>query len=178
MEAMDGQLTQRLADGDLDALGLLYQRHGAHVRSFLLRVEPSMSREDADDITQETFLTFHKKIHVYQEQGKLRSFLYGIGAKKMRAWRRKRWWRSTLRLQQGERASGTSLHRENAEARVTARDSMIKALEMLPSAQREVLILTVVEGLSVREAAQALGLQENAVSTRLYRAKKTLKEQL
>ena len=176
MEAIDAQLTAQLAEGDLEALGLLYQRHGAPVRSFLLRVEPTMSREDADDLTQETFLTFNKKIGGYTEQGKLRSFLFGIAARKTKAWRRKRWWRGALRLQQGEAASGTSLHQENPEERLAAREQLVAALEALPPAQRQVLILSVVEGLSVQETAKTLGIQENAVSTRLYRARRTLKE--
>ena len=135
-----------------------------------------MSQEDADDLTQETFLTFHKKIGGYTEQGKLRSFLFGIAARKTKAWRRKRWWRSVLRLQQGEGASGTSLHQEDPEGRLAAREQLVAALDSLPPAQRQVLILNVVEGLSVQETAAALGIQENAVSTRLYRARKALKE--
>ena len=137
-----------------------------------------MSREDADDITQDTFLTFHRKIGTYQEQGKLRSFLFSIGAKKMTAWRRKRWWRRTLRLKQGEAASGTSLYQDNPERRVSARDALVNIVERLPAAQRDVLILTVVEGLSVQETASVLGVNENAVSTRIYRARRTLKENL
>ena len=118
---MDAQLTARLAQGELDALGLLYQRYGAQVRSFLLRVEPTMSREDADDVAQETFLTFQRNIGRYQEQGKLRSFLFGIAIRKNKARRRKSWWRGVLRLQQGEAASGTSLHQDDPEGRVAAR---------------------------------------------------------
>jgi DNA-directed RNA polymerase specialized sigma24 family protein len=39
-----------------------------------------------------------------------------------------------------------------------------------------VLVLTAIEGLSVAEAAEALGIPENAASTRLYRARAALKE--
>jgi RNA polymerase sigma factor (sigma-70 family) len=176
MESFDAQLTERLAAGDLDALGLLYQRYGGLVRSFLLRVEPNMSQEDADDITQDTFLTFQRNIHRYQDQGKLRSFLYGVAIRKTKAWRRKTWWRGVLRLQQGEKASGTSLHREDPEQRLAAREQLVNILNALPAAQREVLILNVVEGLSVQETAKLLDVQENAVSTRLYRARKAMKE--
>ena len=50
------------------------------------------------------------------------------------------------------------------------------AIGRLPSRLREVLILRAIEGLSQAEAAEALGVTEKSVETRLYRARRRLAE--
>ncbi|MBX2798893.1 MAG: RNA polymerase sigma factor [Myxococcales bacterium] len=173
---LDAELVHRLVGGDLGALGEIYLRLGGDVRSFLARVEPDLSREDADDLCQETFLTFADGVSRYVEQGNLRAWLFGIAVRKARAHRRKRWWRSGLRRRHGEGAAGVSLHRPAPDDQVDARTRIHRLMEGLPAAQREVFVLTVFEGLSVQQAAEVLGIRENAASTRLYRARRALQE--
>lgn len=172
----DRELVQRLRAGEMGALGSLYLRHGAAVRTFLRRVEPTLSHEDADDAGQEVFLTFHSTLARYEERGNLRAWLYGIGVRSMRASRRKAWWRGLLRARHGEGAAGVALRRDDPEARLGARDQVGALLAGLPEAQREVLVLTALEGLTVQQAAEVLQIPENAVSTRLYRARRALGE--
>lgn len=174
--SLDARLVGQLADGDLDALGHLYERYGAGVRSMLLRVLPTLTQEDAADLCQETFLTFHQTVNRYQEQGRLRGWLYGIAIRKARSSQRRRWWRSKLRVLGGATASGVSLYVRDDEATVIARQRIDRLMKRLPAAQREVLVLHLVEGLSIQQTAEVLGVNENAVSTRLYRARKALKE--
>lgn len=173
---LDGDLVQRLRQGDLDALGLLYQRHGGAVRSLVRRSEPTMTPEDADDLCQETFLAFHDGLRRYRHGGRLRSWLYGIALKKARSYRRREALRGVLRSARGVGAAGVALRRDDPEARVDAQRQIGQALARLPAAQREVLVLTALEGLAVQEAAAVLGISENAASTRLYRARRALEQ--
>lgn len=173
---VDAALVDRLVDGDTDALGHLYQRHGGAVRTFLRRVEPTLGREDADDHCQETFLTFHRTIRRYEHRGRLRSWLFGIALHTARAQRRKSWWRHLLGIRRGADAAGVALRTDDPAARVDARRRIERILASLPETQREVLVLTALEGLSVKEAADVLGIPENAASTRLYRARAGLGE--
>ena len=173
-QLQDARLVDRLCNGDLDALGLLYQRYGKDVRSVLLRVEPTMRREDADDLCQEVFLTLVDTLNRYEEQGKMRSWLFGIAVRKARSWRRGRWTRFVLGRQHGEAAAGVSLQTDRVEERLIARQRVDAALRAMPVSQREVVVLNVVEGLSARETAAVLGISENAVATRLHRARQAL----
>lgn len=173
---VDADLVARLVDGEMDALGSLYQRHGGAIRTFLRRVEPTLGIEDADDTCQETFLIFHRTLGRYEHRGKLRAWLFGIALKTARAQRRKHWWREILGLRRGDEAAGVALRRDDPAARVDARRRVVALLAALPAAQREVLVLTALEGLSVKEAAEVLGIPENAASTRLYRARAALGE--
>jgi len=170
----DASLIDRLVAGDRDALGPLYRKYGADVRGLLLRVEPTMTREDADDLGQEVFLTFLDTVGRYEERGKLKSWLYGIAVRKARGWRRRTWLRRTLRRSGGAEAAAVSLAEARTEERVAARRRIEATLSGLPASQREVLVLSAIEGLSAREAAAVLGISENAVATRLFRARKAM----
>ena len=158
----------------MDALGFLYQRHGGAIRSIVLRADPDASESLADDICQETFLAFHEGLGRYEHRGKLRSWLYAIALRKLRASRRKRWWRRGLRRREGTRAAGVALQHDDLHGRVEAADQIRRLLLALPAAQREVLTLVALEGLPVSEAANVLEISENAASTRLYRARRAL----
>lgn len=173
---VDAALVDRLVDGEMEALGLLYQRHGGAVRTFLRRVEPTLGRQDADDHCQETFLTFYRTLRRYEHRGKLRAWLFGIALHTARSHRRRSWWRHLLGLRRGEEAAGVALRNDDPAARVDARRRIERLLASLPETQREVLVLTALEGLSVKEAAEVLGIPENAASTRLYRARASLGE--
>ena len=57
-------------------------------------------------------------------------------------------------------------------------DAIGAALRALPPAQREVMLLRDIEGLSAREAGNVLGLTERAVKSRLHRARVALRASL
>lgn len=158
----------------MDALGLLYQRHGAAVRAVVLRADPRATRELADDICQETFLTFRRGVHRYDRSRDLRAWLLGIALHKARAWHRRSWRRLGLRRRHGSAASGTAPPPAAVDEAMHARQRIDRALSALPRPQREALVLVAMHGLTVQDAAAVLGISENAVSTRLYRARRSL----
>ena len=103
---------------------------------------------------------------------------YGIAVRKARGWRRRTWLQRTLRRSGGEAAAAVALTQARTEERLSAKRDIEAALSALPASQREVLVLSVIEGLSGREAAAVLGISENAVATRLFRARKGMDRQL
>jgi len=171
---IDADLVSRLRLGDQDALGALYLRYGAPVRSFLARVVPGLADEDIDDLCQETFMTFADGVHRYEHLGRLRSWLFGIAVRKGRSALRRRRWRRAVGLQSGAPAAGVALGQPRADDRVDARQRIDRLIRALPAPQREVLVLTTMEGLTVKEAARVLGIRENAASARLYRARQAM----
>lgn len=171
---IDARLVRQLRLGDLDALGGLYQRYGSSIRGFLARVVPGLADEDIDDLCQETFMTFADGVHRYEHYGRLRSWLFGIAVRKARSAVRRRRWRQAVGLQTGAPAAGVALGQPRADDRAAARQRIDRLIRELPDSQREVLVLTAIEGLSVKEAADVLGIRENAASARLYRARQAM----
>lgn len=171
----DADAVARLQAGDLDALGVLYARYGADVRRLALRLDPGRGPSAADDICQAVFLTFLDTLPRYQHQDRLRSWLLGITTRQCKA-RRQRWW-SRLQLLDRWGPAGVPKAQAPVDARMEARQAIEAALAALPAAQREVLVLHHLEGLSIPEVAEVLEVSENAVSTRLYRARRAMEAQ-
>ena len=67
---------------------------------------------------------------------------------------------------------------DDASAVIAFDDALRRALATLPDAQRDVVTLVDVEGLSYAEAAAALGVPAGTVMSRLHRARHKLREQL
>ena len=174
---LDAPDVARLKAGDVQALGPIYSRHGAPVRSLLLRTEPRLGPPGAEDLAQEVFLTFMDTLDRYRHEGKLRSWLYGIAVRKARSWRRRRWVRWSLSQQHGEQASGVALLRDRTEDRIAAHRRVEAILASLPAKLREVAVLKFVEEMSAREISQVLDISENAVNIRVHRVRRHLEEE-
>jgi RNA polymerase sigma-70 factor (ECF subfamily) len=183
--ALDQADMQRLAAGEERALDGLMERHAAGVTQFLFRMLGNA--DEAEDLAQEAF------VRVFQHRGRFRpgarfsTWLYTIAANLARNRMR---WRSrhpTASLDapaaSGEGSLGqvlshagpTPAQRLESEERVAA---VRGAVAGLPEDLREALVLCEWEDLSVAEAASVLGATPKAVESRLYRARKQLREAL
>ncbi len=171
-DALDRSLMARLASGETAALGELYMRHAQPVLRFLTRTLRDTAT--AEDLCQEVFLTLPDAARRYTHQGKLRSWILGIAAKKAQGWRRRQWVRSRIlgTLGLGSESSTASMPEHGQ------RDAMEGAFDQLPHELREVLVLQVGEGLSGAQIAEVLGISHGATRVRLHRARQRLAELL
>ncbi len=156
----------RRSSTESSAFGVLFERH----RDFVYRVACGLlARQDlAEDATQEVFLRLVQKSGELEPRARLRTVLYGFVVNVARELRRPQ-----LR----------EVDLERSPERSTPPPSPLKAdvwrhLPSLPERQREVVVLRLFEGMSTREAAQALGCGEGAVKTHLHRATRTLRRAL
>lgn len=81
-------------------------------------------------------------------------------------------YRSMARLTEMHRTLADALDRATAPGRD---DAVLDALDRLPSAHREVLLLSYWDGLSAAEAGEVLGCGASAVWVRLHRARKAFR---
>jgi len=172
----DAELLERVVKGELDALGVLFERYHQDVRRFLLRLG---AQADLDDLAQLTFLEVISAARNYDGRCSARAWLLGIAATMMRRRRRSlarmaarvASWVTWHQEQRGETPSETFEGRE-AEAR------FFRALERLSPKKREVFVMIALEGASGEEAAVALEVPLNTIWTRLHHARKELRYEL
>ncbi|MGI9301805.1 MAG: RNA polymerase sigma factor [Gammaproteobacteria bacterium] len=163
--------------GDGSAFPKLMQAYRAPVYSYLTRC--GLDRDVRDDLFQDIFLKIHKAAASYQPAKPLRPWIFTIAANTVRNYLRSESGRPTASLDQG-----TSEHRDPAADTETHTelhgllDWLEQAIAGLPFKQREVLLLTAVEGLRQNEAAEALQIPLNTVKTHLRRARLTLVQAL
>jgi RNA polymerase sigma-70 factor (ECF subfamily) len=143
--------------------------------------------QDAEDVLQETFIKAFRSLPTFEGRSSLSTWLYRIALNE------------ALMIVRKRKNSALSIDEEkdNGEEEVTpveivdwcclpegdllsaeSRRFLDQAVQRLSPALRAVFVLRDIEGLSVKEAADALGLSEPAVKTRLLRARLKLREEL
>ena len=157
-------------EGDDGAFEVLYHRHRDWVAGLAFRILGDHSL--AMDVLQETFLYVLRKFPGFQLTCQFRSFLYPAVRNLAIAARKK-----TARLQEGAgidlNAIETPVEAADAD---TGRAQLAGVLAGLPEAQREVLMLRFVDGLSLSEIAAALDVPLGTVKSRLHNALSALRQ--
>lgn len=173
----DAELLEAVAAGDLEALGVIFDRYERDVRRYLGRL--GISAEDADDLVQATFLEVVRAAKRFDPERAMRSWLFGIATMMVRRHRRSvartiarlAKWASLPRHQAPETPA------ESFESNETGQ-RFERAFDELSAKKRDVFTLVVVEGFSGEEAARALGIPVNTVWTRLHHARRELRAAL
>jgi len=173
----DGQLISQLRQGDLLALGVLYNRHKTQV----FRVALAITRDPsaAEDILQESFLKLYASIDRFDETRPLAPWLYRVTVNLSYNWvtRRGRWLAplgdAIERLRSGPKSSPEKIAEQNELQRIVR-----EALDSLKFEHRVVLVLFYLGGFSLREIAYILDLPEGTVKSRLHYGRERLRRRL
>ena len=177
----DAALLVRVADRDEAALRELFDRHSAWLT---LRLRSRSSSEElVSEALQDTFLAVWKKPSGYRGTGEVGAWLWGIAVRRLISRMRSRAVPS--------RAVPAPVAEETiasaAPAVGSAEDQLLLAVESgsvgdalrtLSPEMRQALQLTVIDGLTTREAARWLGIPQGTVKSRLRLAKQQMRRQL
>ncbi|MGC4092760.1 MAG: RNA polymerase sigma factor [Polyangiaceae bacterium] len=165
----DALLLARLAQGDIGALGELYDRHQQPLRRFLSRA--TCGHADVDDLVHATFLIAAESAARYDGRSACRPWLIGIAVRLVRRRRRSLYgFLSMLTSLGATRASSA-----DPRASLHERTDVERALERLSEPKRVTLLLAEVEGLSCPEIAELLAIPVGTVWTRLHAARRELR---
>lgn len=157
----------RYQQGDFGAATDLIQRISPTLHRFFLA--RSISRADADDLLQETWLRIHKVRHTYRPGEPALPWFYAI-ARHIRVDH----YRKSIRIAAKEReleeiSTGVSVLPPQAS-------ELEALLAPLSESQREVLAMLKVEGMSLEEVARATSSSVGSVKQKVHRAYKKLRE--
>jgi RNA polymerase sigma-70 factor (ECF subfamily) len=162
----------QLAQGEIGALGQLYDRYHAGLHHFVARA--TADAEDVDDLVHAIFLEAAKTAARYDGRPSCRPWLVGIAAHLLGR-RRQAFGRLVAVL--------ASLHTRRTIATdprssLHARTDLDRALGQLSEAKRVTLLMAEVEGLSCQEIAATLRIPIGTVWTRLHAARRELRRSL
>jgi RNA polymerase sigma factor (sigma-70 family) len=173
----DGELWKRARAGDTGAFGVLFDRHANSVYRYCFRRTAEWAL--AEDLTSVVFFEAWRRCRDVQlSQDRLLPWLLGVATNVIRNQRRSlRRYRAAL-----ERLPPLELERDFAEELTERLDaerrmrSVLADVHRLPRHEQEVVTLCIWEGLSSGEVAEALGVPEGTVRSRLFRARVRLRE--
>jgi RNA polymerase sigma-70 factor (ECF subfamily) len=169
----DGPWVDGLRRGNPRAFDLVFAAYRPRVFGFLLRL--SGRPELAEDLLQETFLRLASHAHRLEPDTRLRPWLFTVARNLFVSYQRWAWVDGDRLLELGRRMLGWTpdTPHHTAEASESGR-RMEAALQTIPAASREVLLLVVLEGMEPSEAAEILGIKPEAARQRLARARAIL----
>ena len=151
--------------GDLAAATALI--HSISPRLYRFFAVQEVSRGDADDLLQETWLRIHKVRHTYRPGEPALAWFYAI-ARHVRVDHYRKAMRTTIRERELEETEGPATAGRN--------DEIEALLAPLSSSEREVVEMLKVEGLSLDEVARATSATVGSVKQKAHRAYKKIRE--
>jgi RNA polymerase sigma-70 factor (ECF subfamily) len=188
-ESPDAELVAAAKAGDLAAFEALTTRHERKIYSLAYRI--LLNPHDAEDVTQQAFLSAVENLARFREESSFATWLYRIATFAALKVIRKRKGLDTISLEAAtepredydsiphpEYIADWKQSPEQLVERNETQRLLDAALAKLDEKHRLVFVLRDVEGLSVSETAAALGLSESNVKMRLLRARLQLREEL
>jgi len=134
------------------------------------------SVELAEDMTQEVFMRYWQYLRDGQEMTNTRSFLYTIANNLAKDWYKKK---KSVTLTDDLPSGMVSVDTKIVSPELSASyQEALSVIETMEEHDKEVLLLTYVEGLDPKHIAEVISENANTVSVRLNRATKRLKELL
>lgn len=173
---MDETLIERARGGDREAMERLLDALAPAVHRFGTRM--CRNDADADDILQDTLLAVATHLGEFEARSSLTSWVFALT--RSACARRRRGLKNQPmvtedavpeRIDEGPGPDSQAERREIATA-------LAGALERLPDALREVVVLRDVEGLTAPEAAASVGITVEALKSRLHRGRAALRDAL
>lgn len=185
----DAALVARCKENDLSAFEEIVQRYQHKIYGYVKRLVGNET--DAEDITQEVFLKALHSLRSFREESSLQTWLFRIATNLCRDLHRRRQrekgWLPLWRHTDGEDSDGEECTIEIPDTYHDPQKLLLQeelsgllkqAIDHLPIAMREVLVLHDIESLSYEEIAQALDIPLGTVKSRLFHARARLRDAL
>lgn len=177
----DRELITRCQRGDVDAFGEIYSRYERVVYRYAYHMLGN--QDDADDIMQDTFVKAYRTLPGFRGDCSLLTWLLKVAGNLCRD-------RHKMRTRRGESAllpeieatlpDLTDFGADPAKLmeRKDMHATMYRVLGGLPAAQRELIVLRDVEGMSYQQIADVLGCSVASIKLRLFRARRSFRDRM
>jgi RNA polymerase sigma-70 factor (ECF subfamily) len=176
----DEEIAARVRGGDLPLFELLMRRYNQR----LYRVARAIVKSDAEaeDVTQQAYVNAYVNLHQFAGRAKFATWLTRIAVHEALSRARKQsriaWPDDDTQEDPMERIASPAVDPERQAFASELGTLLERAVDDLPEGYRTVFVMRDVEGLSTAETAECLEMSEEAVKTRLHRAKAMLRDTL
>lgn len=163
----------KVRDGDLDRLGLLFERYKRPLYGFFYGL--NREQELCEDLVQNTFFRILKYRHLFRGEGDFKAWMFHIARNVNNDHYRK----SKVNLKDDlEKWQERLSHGENRSTEMQQEEEhqmLSMAMDRLPVDKREILLLSKYQEKKYYEIGEILGCTEGAVKVKVFRALQELK---
>jgi RNA polymerase sigma-70 factor (ECF subfamily) len=174
-QTSDQALVGLIAQGDKDAMQVLFGRHNVKVFRFLMRFVDGEAT--AENLVGEVFIEVWRNAAQFEARSQVSTWLLGIARHKaLSALRR----RSTDELDEGviELIEDPSDNPEATLQKAERSEILHECLKQLSPAHREIIDLVYYHERTIHDVAEIIGVSQNTVKTRMFYARKRIGELL
>jgi RNA polymerase sigma-70 factor (ECF subfamily) len=180
----EARLVSLLKKKEEEAFRVLMRRYQDKI--FGIAYGITLDREESLDIVQEVFVKVYERIHTFRGESKLSTWLHRITVNLCLNWKRRwkrrfRWHHEPIEAEEVSKKAdveGEDQRPDTLYEKKELEEIFWRCLREIPETARAVFVLKEVEGLSYEEIAEALKIRKGTVSSRLFYARKKLKESL
>ena len=171
----DSEIVQRVRDGERSLFEVLMRRYNQRVYRAVRAIVKDES--DAEDVMQQAYINAFRHLHQFEQRSQFSTWLTRIALNEAFARRQKRRAAESMTQRVDDREVFMDSIRSpqpDPERQAYAQELqrlLEDAVDSLPDAYRVVFILRDVEGMSTADTGEGLGIGEEAVKTRLHRAR-------
>jgi RNA polymerase sigma factor (sigma-70 family) len=165
----------RVKAGDLDRMGLLFQRHNRALYGFLFHM--TYQREASEDMVQTVFYKMLRYRHSFTGEGEFTAWMYQIARNVIIDNAKKGTKEANHQdvVEMADRLPGGFSADEHLEKK-QANAGLYQAMARLSDDNREILALSRFQELKYSEIGKVLGITEGAAKVRAFRAMQELKD--
>ncbi len=169
----DNDLMNRVRAGDIDMLGILFERHKKKLYSFFML---STGRcEVSEDLVQEVFIKILRYRHTYCGNSDFTAWMYGIARNaRVDHYRNRNNRIHTLPFEDSPEPTSDRPTPDMEYERKVEVETLCRSLMKLDGDTREMLVLSRYNNLKYKEIGDIFGINEGAVKVRMHRALKEL----
>ncbi len=169
----DETLIALIANGDKDAVRVLFARHNVRVFRFLLRIVGDEAT--AEDLVTEVFLEVWRNAGRFEARSQVSTWILAIARYKALASRRRRSY-DWLDDETSERMEDPADDPEVAVQKTERSALLQECLKQLSIAHRQVVDLVYYHEQSIDEVSHIIGVPKSTVKTRMFYARKRIAE--
>jgi len=167
----DHELMTAVRGGDLDKLGLLFERHNRTLYNFFVR--QTGDPQTSEDLVQDVFFRILKYRHTYRGDSKFTTWMFSIAHNSKIDFYRKDKHRND-EIEIFEAIPSNDPTPEDISVQKDERALLMKALHKLSDDKREVLLLSRFQNMKYEEIAETLGCKVGTIKARVHWALKEL----
>lgn len=173
MDISDHDLMMAVKNGDLDKMGLLFERH--HQNLYNLFLWQTRVQSLSEDMVQEVFFRMIRSRHTWRGDGKFTTWMYSI-ARSVRADHYRKNRRETTSLDEVKDIALNAPTPEEALENSNQSALLQNALSQLSEEKREVLILSRFQDMKYEEISKIINCSVGTIKSRVYWALRDLAE--
>ncbi|MEQ8337763.1 MAG: RNA polymerase sigma factor [Cyclobacteriaceae bacterium] len=170
METSDEQLMSAVKRGDLEKLGILYDRYNKRIYNYFIRCTRDVS--DSGDLTQNTFIRVMKYRGSYQKNKRFETWIFQIARNLVKDHFKK------LKVVHSRMETSETIPDAMYETddRMDRENRLYQALDKLPDDKRELIVMSKFQGLKYEQIAEMRATSVSAIKVQVHRIIKNLRE--